>query len=282
MPRRTVIVVSGHDEEAGGTGARAAAQWLQSTGRAGGVRPRRGPRGRRRPADRLATRRADRHRRKGLRDAQGDGAGHRRPFVGAAAGDRRRDAGARRARDHRRAVPARVRGPGRRHGARPRAARAARIVRMAVANEWLFRPLLVRQIGEHAGRGRVAAHDHRADDAARQSQGERAAAGRRRVDQLPHRAAGHRGRRSWSVHARRRAASTCGSSGKAARLRPVAGVVEHVRGVPAARGAGCRARQACPSRPRWSRDDRQPAHGGSRHGRLSLPADRRLARAISR
>ncbi|HET7201861.1 MAG TPA: M20 family peptidase [Steroidobacteraceae bacterium] len=32
VPRRTLIVVSGHDEEAGGTGAQAAAQWLQSQG----------------------------------------------------------------------------------------------------------------------------------------------------------------------------------------------------------------------------------------------------------
>ena len=88
-------------------------------------------------------------------------------------------------------------------------------VRMAVANSWLFAPLLVKQDGRDAGGCGEPAHDHRADDAARQPEGERAAAGRHGLDQLPHRARPHRSRGARARaagHARPRRADRHGRS----------------------------------------------------------------------
>ena len=62
--------------------------------------------------------------------------------------------------------PMKFTGPAARHDA-TLAPEAGLPVRIAVANTWLFEPLLIRQIATTPGRRRDAAHDHRPDHAAR-------------------------------------------------------------------------------------------------------------------
>ncbi len=132
VPRRTVYVVSGHDEEAGGEGRPRSGATAEFPWRARRVRARRRP-GRhfRLPAARPA-RGTDRRRRERLRHVAGHRAGQGRTFVGAATGDRCRSARQGRAGDHRQAISARIQGARRRHGARTRTGR----IRCSSGSPW--------------------------------------------------------------------------------------------------------------------------------------------------
>ena len=195
MPERSVIFVFGHDEESGGAGARAAAELLASRKiKAAFVLDEGGLSLQRRSRDECAPD-AHRHRREGLPELQLEvkvAGGHSNaPGEHTAVDTLARALVAIRANSFAPSYAGVTRDM-----LEAMAPHAPPVTRMAIANSWLFEPLLRSRTQRDTAGRRDVADDDRADDAARLAEAERAAVDRDSDDQ----SANHAGRKHRQRH----------------------------------------------------------------------------------